>query len=468
MQPLAATTLIGLGSAFTLAASVLATKTYAMLVGPEGVGHYALLLSVLNMGLLLFGLGLQAATTRLIAERRARSDLRGARAVATAAIFVAAVSAAAGAVVLAALAEPIATLALGNESRANDVRYLAPALALTAVANTGVGILSGFQQVRASTATAILSALVGATAGVLVVMVLGTRGFAPALVVAGAAQFLLVATALRRARILTRIAQLGTMTAPLLSLGLPFMLSQVVTTGSVLAIPVLVLQLAGSAEVGYYRAAAAISLGLGVVFVTALHQDFMPRVAATRAGPERLAVVEERMQIVVGLGLPIILVLFALAPLTIEVLYTTDFAPAAAVLEWQLLGDAVRLPVLVLMTTAMAAGRRSTYVGLELLGGVALLAASLGAIQLLGVAGAGLGYATAQIVTYCAAWVALRGVGVVPSPLQAVVVAVPVGGSLLISLGIDPLIRSGMALLVAMLVSATAAMRFRSVHRGSA
>ena len=65
---------VGLGSAATLAISVFMMKAYALLVGPEGVGLLALMQSILNLGVIILGLGVTTSVIGAVASAASAGD----------------------------------------------------------------------------------------------------------------------------------------------------------------------------------------------------------------------------------------------------------------------------------------------------------------------------------------------------------------------------------------------------------
>jgi PST family polysaccharide transporter len=149
------------------------------------------------------------------------------------------------------------------------------------------------------------------------------------------------------------------------------------------------------------------------------------------------------MRLLMAIGIPIIMALLAAGPWVIAVLYTPQFMPANEVLRWQLVGDLLRLPSWVLVYLLLARARPLPYVGAEIVSGVALLLATFIGLSSLGLVGAGVGYAAAQLiylaVTLVVVW---RLVGAAPGRLQAVTVATAVASGAVIVIPMPDLARS--------------------------
>jgi PST family polysaccharide transporter len=293
----------------------------------------------------------------------------------------------------------------------------------------------------------VVTGLAAAALGVLLVAALGEDGLVFAVLATAAVQF-----ALSRALLTRTIRRFEGEAAPepvrssartMLGAGLPVAAGPLAGSGAVFLVPILVLQVLDTADVGQYRAAAAISIGYLTFFLAALTQDYYPRLSRT-ADPFELGVlVERRMRLLLGLGVPVVVGLLAAGPWLIELLYTSEFGPAYDVLQWQLVGDLLRLPAWVFVFVLLTRGRAGGYVGAEAIGGVAVLGASLLGLVTLGLEGAGVGYAVSQLVYYGGAWWLVRGhIAATPGRLQAVVLATALLAAGVLVSPLDPASRS--------------------------
>lgn len=448
--------------------SVLATKAYALMVGPQGVGAFALMLAVLNLSVIVASLGVQASTTTLVANTASRLGRAAALEQAGIAMLFAAAVGALGALVLLLLRDPLAVLVLGDQARAGDVLYIALALMLTVIATVGAATLVGLHHLMAATAAAIITATSALVVGIGLVGLLGVGGLAPTIASVAGVQLLVTSLALRRAGLSLApggVSRHWQTIRSLVSLGVPVAFGQLLTGGALLLVPVIVLQSLGHADVGYYRAAGAISAGLGAIFIAGIHQDFLPRMAGSHSA-EHLKLIESRLRIVVGISLPMILLLLGLGPFVLDLLYTVDFRPSLAVLQWQLVGDIVRLPAMVMVTAVLAVRSRTAYLALEALSGIAIIGGTVLGIALAGLAGAGIAYAVAQLATFAAGLAVVRWrFGALPGQPQAVTLVMVLGCATFLLLDPDASLRMLILVPAAGLIALVSWFRLRSLAR---
>lgn len=363
---------------------------------------------------------------------------------------------------------PIASFMLGSSAHAPQVALLGLALILSVVSSVLIAILTGRHQVRTATLISIATGLTSAVVGIPLVGLFGVGGLTPMIALTALAQLLFAAWALRGriARPTGQQLKMFKEAASLVSEGAPVSLSQLVGQGVQLAIPIAVLHLLGSAQVGLYRAAAAVSIGYLTFFLATLSQDFYPRLSAASGRHEGGIAVERRMRLLMGLGGPLIVAMLAASPFLIQLLYSGAFEPAAGILRWQLTGDLLRLPAWVLGFVLLASGRMVRYFLVELANGAVLLFMTLVGIERLGLEGAGIGYAAAQLVHLLLLWLVLRDVvDTRPGRLQLALVGIALGSAIVIAAGLPQVIESVIFAVTAAVLAALAWPRLLALQR---
>jgi len=447
---------------------VIANKVYALVLGPPGVGVIALILSAFTVGAVAAGLGLGTSVVQLLSSELASGDAKRSSVVEQIARRITLGVSTALAVVIILFRREIAAWVFGDPAAETYLLFGAPAIVLTASAYLETGILSGHQRIREIALANAFAAAFGMVAGVAAVVALGLGGFAPAFLVTAAAHYLFVRTrTLRLAGAARAIPGRRAVAKRLMGLGAPAGASQLAAVGAQLVMPVLILHSLGEHEVGLYRAASTISIAYLTVALSTLSYEFLPRIA--RVEPAVLgAAVDQHMRLLLGGAVPVILGLFALGPLVLEVLFSDAFAGAMAVLQWQLVGDLLRIPAWALAFALIARSRSGMYLGLEAISAAALIVAVPVGLQLAGLEGVGVGYAVAQGVYLVAAWSIASRLGITaPGRLQAVVVVIALITSASIVVGIPLHIRGAAFGVAAIALAAFAIPRLYAVHRAA-
>lgn len=382
-----------------IAVSLLKMKVVAVLLGPAGVGLIGLYTSLLQTGATVAGLGMNNSGIRQIAAAQAAGgDIEVGRvrrslfwAMLTLAIL--------GAMLFWLAREWIARVVLSDPSLSREVGWLAIALALSVGSGSQGALLTGMRRVSDLARIGIMSGVLSAMSGVLAVWLWGRDGLVALILVAPAATFLLGhlyvarlgpppgtrATFRHMARDWRKMA----------SLGFAFMISALITTLGHLAVRTLVQRELGTDALGQFQAAWAIGATYLGFVLGAMGTDYYPRLAAAINDPVTARrLVNEQTEVGLLLCAPVLLAMLGMAPWVIQLLYTTEFAPAVDVLRWQLLGDLLKVMswplglilvaagagrmVLITETAAIAVFILGTFIALPLIGvqatGVAFLA----------------------------------------------------------------------------------------------
>ena len=270
ISPARATGILAIGTGGSLIAGVSVSKALAILTGPEGIGLYALMQSLLGLAGIVFGLGVGTGIVRATARAFADDDEDRRAALLGAGMLLAIVGGLLGGILLIVFRDSIATVFLGGSTYAWAAVVLAPALLLQLASGVESGYLNGHHRIRALAFATAASSVLGAAVVVALVARWGTGALPFALVATSAVSLLVITVARRRsvgeARHRVSRVRLKEAARWLVGFGGTYTLSQLVGTGTQLLIPVIVLSLLGHDAVGYVRAASAVAVGyLGIL-----------------------------------------------------------------------------------------------------------------------------------------------------------------------------------------------------------
>jgi PST family polysaccharide transporter len=320
------------------------------------------------------------------------------------------------------LARPVlARVFLGTADRSAAIVPLAAAMVLTVVTTLQVSVISAYHQIGRVARINISNSVAGPIILVPLVLIWHAQSL-PWIVLTGSvwtatiSAFWYPRDAPGPLASLAYSGEAGAVASAarqLLRFALPFNLSAMAGTGVQLAMPVIVLHALGHAAVGYFRAAAGISLTYLVFLQSALGQDYYPRLAACGDDPPRVArLVDDQMRAVLLVAGPIILVLLFAAPVLVPLIYTRDFVPAIALVEWQLTGDILRVAAITMGFGVLARAGSGAYLTIELVNGSVMLALSLFGVRAGGLAGLGMAFCASSAAAALVNAVALhRAVG---------------------------------------------------------
>lgn len=160
--------------------------------------------------------------------------------------------------------------------------------------------------------------------------------------------------------------------------------------------------------------------------LTAMAADYYPRLTAAMRDPrEAVQRVNGQAEVALLLAGPVLVGTVALAPWIVQLLYSTDFVAAAALLRWQIAGDLIKIASWPLGFTLLAAGRGRAFMLTEALGAGVLVGVTAILLPRAGLLAPGMGYVATYLV-YLVVVFALAGrlIGYRPSAraMQALLV----------------------------------------------
>jgi PST family polysaccharide transporter len=400
-----ATVLLSGSSVLSILLSLVTTKILALALHPSGYGYYGLLQSVVAVGSLIMGMGLPTGLVRLGAGQAAKGEDDALANLRAGAWLLTGVFALIVGALLTAYRVPLSLWALGSEAHQDAILWMGCALCFSVGMNVQNGLLNTFHRVEALATYGVVNTFLNGSVSIASVCLWHSRGIIPAVVGGSVASWIASRYFFWKnvPRSLGSPSFRDALHAAyaLLRFGVPFTLSSAVGTGVQLALPIVVLHLVNTEGVAYYKAAAAISVGYLGFLVTAMSQDYYPRLSAVRDHPQKMVcLVRDQYRMVMLLASPIILSTLALVPYLVPMVYSRRFGPTVNILEWQLIGDLFKFSSWTMSFAILARCTPKVYFITECLGGAAMLGCTWWGVRLFGIAGLGIGFLAAYAIYY--------------------------------------------------------------------
>lgn len=400
-QALRAITVVGGGSLVAVAVGVARTKVAALMVGPVGIGTIGLLTTIVTTASSIAAVGLGRAGTREIAAavRRGRGALSTARrAVQLAAWFLGIC----GALLFWAASGIVGKGVFHGEPGAAALPWMAPGVAFGVVALGQGAVFGGMRRLGAIARVSVLSAIAGSVVGLLCLAAGGAPGMAGYVIAVPAAAALVGAWFLAR-----RVPPAGGLPAPVLmrhwksmaGVGPPFMMAGLVTLVAQLLVQIAVQRRLGAAGLGHFQAAWSISMTYLGLILSSLAADFYPRLVS--ALPDRRKVetmVNDQVEVLLTIAAPILLALLVGSSWVLRLLYSSQFAVAASMLRWQILGDVLKLASWPMGFVLLACGAGRRFLIAEAVAMAVFVVAARVLLQTQGLRGAGQAFLLMYVV----------------------------------------------------------------------
>ncbi|WP_267419119.1 O-antigen translocase [Sphingomonas sp. GC_Shp_1] len=368
---LRATSMIGGASMVSLLVGLSRMKVAALVLGPVGVGLIGLFQNFMQTATAVASLGLGTTGTRQIAEATGKNDEARLEVARVALFWGSLFLALAGAIVIWVFRLPLAQLVVGRTDQASTIGWLGLGVALSVAAGAQTALLTGLRRVRALATLTVGAATVSAAIGVTALLVAGPAGIVPFVIAAPVASFVLGIAYVRRiphaARARIDRGALRREWCVLATLGLAFTVAGAATTAGQLAARTLIQHEMGPFALGQFQAAWLISITYINFVLQAMTTDFYPRLSAVFDDKQEVnRVVNDQAEIALMLAAPILLGMMALAPWVTYLLYSNAFAATPVILQWQILGDALKIASWPLGYLILASGDGRTFMMVEI------------------------------------------------------------------------------------------------------
>ena len=328
--------------AVALLCSLSRNKALAIWAGAAGVGAFGLLIQGTAFVSSVTGLGLSTSAIKGIAAAQASGDLAARAQLVAIVRRLAWFSGALGAALCLAFAGELSCWTFGDEGHASAYRVVAATVLLGELALANLSILRAAGRRRLLATISLMSSLVGVALVVPTLWFFGADGIVPSVLalsasatifawwhgrtVPGPAQPIAFRTIWRQGRAFA-------------AMGAAFVWGGVLAAGATLAVALLLRHHGGLAVSGYFQAAMALS-GVFVGFVlSAMGQDFYPKLAAViQDRPAAVRLINRQTEIGVWLAVPGLVAMISMSEWAVALLYSPDFRPSVALLRILALG----------------------------------------------------------------------------------------------------------------------------------
>lgn len=416
-QILRSTSIIGGASVINILISLLRMKVAAVLLGPAGVGLIGILQNLMATASGVAGLGFGNAGTRQIAEAVGKGQQADVDDTRRALFWGTLVLALVGGGIFWAFKDIIANHVLADVTLADDVGWLALGVILTVAASSQNALLNGMRRIRDIAKVSIVSSLAGTLVGVVALYQLGEAGFLVFVLASPLASFVIshfyVARLPKIQSPQITIGVLAGQWQTLAKLGFAFMVAGLANTIGQLVVRSMVQNKLGAEALGYFQATWAISMTYLGVVLGAMITDYYPRLTAVINDHKKAnQLVNEQSEVAILLAAPVLLGMLALVPWVLTLLYSSEFAPAATVLRWQILGDVLKVMAWPLGLIIVASGAARVFMLTSVSAVLVFVLVTWLTLPFMGVEATGIGFFAMYLVNLpLVYWLSIRTTG---------------------------------------------------------
>ena len=287
---LKSTALLGGSSLITILVSMVKSKIMAVLLGPEGVGFLGVLTNLQSLIITVAGLGLTSSAVRELSHAIASGNERRIAATAKTIRTIVWLTGFLGLFITLIGARSFSKFSFNSYEYTAPIALMGISILLTVVSSGQSSILQGFRRIDLVAKINIIGAVLGALASIIcfyflrldgVVQVLSPPPVSLVFTWFYSHKISIADTSYERAEYKNESKRL-------LALGLPIMLSGVLTTGTNYLIRAFLAREAGLGGVGQYQAAFSFASVLVNFVLAAMGTDYLPRLTAIADDNEKV------------------------------------------------------------------------------------------------------------------------------------------------------------------------------------
>lgn len=394
---------MGLGSVVNILCGIIRMKVVAVLLGPGAVGLIGIYQNLMQTTATIASLGMESSGTRQIAAAESETSPKHSSVVRRAVSIGMYIMALVAGLLMWTSGAPLAKWLIGETVSIWDLTWLSFGASLTVLSSAQFAQLSGLRRIDDIARVQVISALSSALGSVGLIWTLKQDGIAPFVVMLPAAGMLAgIYYTHKQTHPNNRFPTVTELTIEwrlLFFPGLAFMMSQIVSMGGLLFIRGQIHHFAGVEALGLFQAAWSIGMVYLSLVINAMAADFYPRLSASAKNHDDAArIINEQVEVALLVCGPLILGMLSFSPIVIRLFYSHEFAAAASILRWQLIGDILKLAAFPLgyLMLALRAGR--AFVMAEAMGIGAFVIAVTVLTPRYGVVAAGVSFLLFQIV----------------------------------------------------------------------
>ncbi len=381
----------------TILVGIVRTKVLAVLLGPAGYGLSGMYVSTLSMINTLTGFGIGSAGVRQIAEATGSGDdLRVSRTIRTLRLA-SLTSGLLGMGLVIVLSPFLARMTFDDPRYAGGIALLSVTLLFGGISSGQLALLQGLRRLKDLAACNIFGTVFGTLVSVGLVWWLRERGIVWFIAASSAFTILTSWWYARRIRVQPVILdfhQYWTEARSLLGMGGAFLVSGLLSSVVAYLTRILIVRELGMDSVGLYAAAWTLaSLYAGMV-INAMGMDFYPRLTAASSDHGKMCqLVNEQTEMGLLMSAPGVVGTLALAPWVLKVFYSASFASATPIIQWMVLGVALRVLSFPMGYILLAKGRARLFTISETIFSLASIGLLMACMKIWQLEGVGIAFA---------------------------------------------------------------------------
>lgn len=344
-------------------------KLIATMLGPVGIGLYGIYTSVLETIAKVASMGIGSSGIRFVSESRVSAG-RFWTVICT--LFISLfVQGLVAFLLILMFKDSIAKWLIDDSSLTFEVSIIGAGVFSTLVSTAITTTFQGMRYVKYISVITVISSLLTTIFGLLFVFWMGRSGLPFVLLLQSLSSIII-------SMYMMKLIDVPPFSQPLINgmfvtwrrigeLGIVMMLASLTGAGALLLARSIITRELGLDAAGYFGASWAISMVYVGLLLGSLTSDFYPKLTSvieTTKVANKL--INEQIQLILAVGCPMLIMMIGWATFLISMLYTSAFSPAAEILQWQTLGNVLKLASWPLTFAVVAGSNGRAYLLIEL------------------------------------------------------------------------------------------------------
>lgn len=370
-QILKATSIFGGVQIFNIIISVFRAKFIAVIIGPAGMGIFGLLTSTLSLITSLTSFGLSTSSVKDIAFAYERSDNEKVMEVTSILRNLVWYTGALGMILTLLLSPLLSKLTFDTYNYTWSFILLSVTLLLGQLTLGKDAVLQGTRKIKWLAYANMISSALSLIVTFPVYYFYGIKGIVPAIIIASC--FTLIITQFYYSRLkfvipFLKFRETWHKGKDMLKLGFFLSLSGIITTCCTYGVRIFISKFGGFEQLGFYNAGfGIINSYVGIIF-TAMATDYYPRLAGSSNDKNKFSsIINEQGNVALIILGPILTGFVIFNNFAITLLYSKEFLPAQAMMQYAIIGVFVKAAAWLLGFLVVAKGETKIFFWSELI-----------------------------------------------------------------------------------------------------
>jgi PST family polysaccharide transporter len=340
------TSLMSSTTIINLLLNTIKIKFIAIFIGPAGMGIFSLLRSIYNVFLSLGSIVTGGSVVKSIVELRTAGDIEGLKLLQHLLVLTSIILGSLSGLIVYCSSNFIALKIFNDISYSSNVRLMSFLLVFINLSLFWQSWLNGFREIKKIAKTRLLSNITITLVTVCIIYFLKHDGIIYAILILPLPAFFIaryLSKPLDKPKTLL-LRKSYNLISKILKLGFSLVLISLVFQGGIFLARSIITDYAGLVGTGIVFAAWSISMSYVEIFLNALGVDYYPELVECKDNNVKSnSLINSRLNFLLLIMFPLLLLLFIFSPVLITVIYSSDFNQASSILKYQLIGDVFKV-----------------------------------------------------------------------------------------------------------------------------